>query len=595
MSSITNLNLARKWRSKSFDQIVGQVLPIRMLKNSLYLESYFPVYLFSGQRGCGKTTMARVFAASVNCEQLPNFQKNPKTTTVPCLCCESCLAMQSGRHPDFIEIDAASYTGVDNVRHIIDMASLLPVLGRKKIYLIDEAHMLSKAAFNAFLKILEEPPASVIFILATTDAQKIIDTVKSRCFQLFFTPIDETSLSNHLAAICTAENIQFEPSGLQLIVKATEGSARDAINLLEQVRFSTSSVTKAAVLNVLGQFDDQRLVDLFKILLFKNSSTLLRFMHTNNIALYSADSIWQKLVELLRASLWIKHNVEPHMFIDHIDEIKKIVSKCSVTQLNELLDMFYNHEALFLKTTAQHGLLEMILLKICQKNSSDNSGSSNPSGDACASQNADDAIIIHNDNDDEHEDEENDDEDEVDTTSQVTYWQNFLHTVQQLNDPLLNSVFTQGIYVNFDADNKKLTIQFSKTLALFKDWLDSSAKLWKPMLDKAFGAPIVFDPHFTLEQKSPPEQKRIMSVTHKAQPASASEPRPAAKAQTQTNNYSKQPFTPYTPKKFSSQKESPNPKIDISDVTTWKKAHLVLSYFPGTIREIKESNHEQTT
>src|SRR4029079_7469323 len=145
---------------------------------------------------------------------LDAFAQRPQGMTFPCGLCISCEAMKQGKHPDFIEIDAASHTGVDNVRHIIEATSFLPQIGRKKIYLIDEAHMLSKAAFNAFLKILEEPPASVIFILATTDAQKIIDTVKSRCFQLFFTPIDETSLSNHLAAICKAENIQFESSGL---------------------------------------------------------------------------------------------------------------------------------------------------------------------------------------------------------------------------------------------------------------------------------------------------------------------------------------------------------------------------------------------
>src|SRR5271156_392412 len=148
MSTVT-LNLARKWRSKSFDRIVGQDLLIRMLKNSLFLGQYFPVYLFAGQRGCGKTTTARVFAAAVNCERLSDFKKQPKEFSVPCLTCTSCVAMAAGKHPDFIEIDAASHTGVDNIRQIIDAASLLPLMGQKKIYLIDEAHMLSKAAFNA--------------------------------------------------------------------------------------------------------------------------------------------------------------------------------------------------------------------------------------------------------------------------------------------------------------------------------------------------------------------------------------------------------------------------------------------------------------
>jgi len=172
----STLNLARKWRSKNFDQVIGQELSVRMLKNSLYRDLYFPVYLFSGQRGCGKTSTARIFAAALNCEQLGVFQQSPKTQSVPCLICTPCQAMIAGRHPDFFEIDAASHTGVDNIRHIIDASQLLPVMGRKKIYLIDEAHMLSKASFNALLKILEEPPRSVVFILATTDPHKIIET-----------------------------------------------------------------------------------------------------------------------------------------------------------------------------------------------------------------------------------------------------------------------------------------------------------------------------------------------------------------------------------------------------------------------------------
>ena len=180
------LNLTRKWRAQYFDQIIGQDLSVKMLKNSLYRGHFFLFICFAGQRGTGKTSMARVFAAAINCQVLPLFQKDPKSNIMPCMQCASCLAMHAGKHPDFIEIDAASHTGVDNVRQIIDSAAFLPLMGQKKIYLIDEAHMLSKAAFNAFLKILEEPPMSALFILATTDPQKIIDTVRSRCFQVCF-------------------------------------------------------------------------------------------------------------------------------------------------------------------------------------------------------------------------------------------------------------------------------------------------------------------------------------------------------------------------------------------------------------------------
>jgi len=171
-----NLNLARKWRPKTFDDIVGQEISVRMLKNGLYLKKFFPVYLFAGQRGCGKTSTARVFASAINCQNLENFQNNPTSNKLPCLECESCKSMLQANHPDFIEIDAASHTGVENVRQILESCTYKPIFGQKKIYLIDEAHMLSKAAFNAFLKVLEEPPSSALFILATTE----IHTLKEK-------------------------------------------------------------------------------------------------------------------------------------------------------------------------------------------------------------------------------------------------------------------------------------------------------------------------------------------------------------------------------------------------------------------------------
>ena len=178
--------LSRRGRPTTFDTIIGQDLPVRLLKNSLYVGSIFPVYLLSGMRGSGKTTTARVFAAALNCVNRESFQQDPKQYSLPCGACDSCRAMAASRHPDFIEIDAASYTGVDNIRDVIESASFVPVLGKTKIYLIDEAHMLSKAACNALLKVLEEPPHSALFMLATTDADKIIDTVRSRSFRLFF-------------------------------------------------------------------------------------------------------------------------------------------------------------------------------------------------------------------------------------------------------------------------------------------------------------------------------------------------------------------------------------------------------------------------
>ena len=303
------LNLARAWRSKHFDELVGQPLVIRLVKNSLYRNLIFPVYLLSGMRGCGKTSVARLFAAALNCQALETFQKDPQNQQLPCLVCTSCLAMQKMNHPDFIEIDAASHTGVDNVRSIIDTASFVPVMGRKKIYLIDEAHMLSKAAFNAFLKILEEPPLSVVFMLATTDPHKILGTVTSRCFQLFFDPIDISSVAKHLAAICAQENIAFEEAALALIAQETEGSMRDALNMVERIRIAYPSITVTAVTELLGTIDNERLIQLLQAVVQNSPAQVITLLKNYELHTYNPLTFWKSFVELIRHAVWIKTGV----------------------------------------------------------------------------------------------------------------------------------------------------------------------------------------------------------------------------------------------------------------------------------------------
>ncbi|HSW73829.1 MAG TPA: DNA polymerase III subunit gamma/tau, partial [Candidatus Limnocylindria bacterium] len=371
----STLNLTRKWRSKDFSSIVGQDVSVKILKNSLYLGQFFPVYLFAGQRGCGKTSTARVFAAALNCQLLPEFQKNPKQHTVPCLQCSSCQAMARGNHPDFSEIDAASHTGVDTIRTIIEASQLLPLMGSKKIYLIDEAHMLSKASCNALLKILEEPPQSVVFMLATTDPQKIIETVRSRCFQLLFKAVQTPTLLQHLEMICTSESIAYEVQGLQLIIQETDGSVRDAINLLEQVRFAHPVVTKEAVLGVLGHLDDGHLVELLQIVITQRPAQVLQFLQRINSTRWSADFIWHRFIELLRAALWIKYGVEPDQFVQYTKELRLLLAQCPVDVVHGILDAFYSKEQLFLRTNSKHALLEVILLQLCKKNKKDDNSS----------------------------------------------------------------------------------------------------------------------------------------------------------------------------------------------------------------------------
>ncbi len=367
-----NLNLARKWRSKQFDEIVGQQLAVRLVKNSLYRNLLFPVYLLSGTRGTGKTSTGRIFAAALNCSKLADFQQDPRNVVVPCLFCDSCSAMLQANHPDFIEIDAASHTGVDNVRQIIDAASFVPVLGKKKIYLIDEAHMLSKAAFNAFLKILEEPPPSVVFMLATTDPHKIIPTVLSRCFQLFFEPIKPMQVVHHLQYICEQENLPADPDALLLIAQETEGSMRDALNLLERLRalpevLNTSDkpavITKGAVIHLLGSIDEDRLATVLLAVASQDSSRVLATIEQAELMRFNPSTIWKKLVETLRRSLWLKQGISPDD-APVSEQLHAFIAAIDYQRLITLLDLCYTYELSFAKTAVPHTMLEVLLLKM---------------------------------------------------------------------------------------------------------------------------------------------------------------------------------------------------------------------------------------
>lgn len=361
-----SLNLARKWRSARFDQIIGQDLAVRMLKNSLYLNHFFPVYLFSGQRGCGKTTTARVFAAALNCEKLPVFQQQPQEQLLPCGECYSCRCMQQGKHPDFIEMDAASNTGVDHVRNIIDACTLLPVLGNKKIYLIDEAHMLSKAAFNAFLKVMEEPPQSVIFLLATTDEHKIIETVRSRCFTLVFPAIATPVLVQHLAHICQAEDIAYEQEALHIIARHVGGSARDALNLLEQVRFAHASITTESVLTVAGYIADEQLLQLIKLLCTaSDAQVIVQWIAHHGIAAYQPETIYKRLMQLLHHAVW--EILGGRQVLQESLDFQETIGEIPVIRLTLLFGLFAEHEQNLLRTSNRHAYLQMILLMMWQR------------------------------------------------------------------------------------------------------------------------------------------------------------------------------------------------------------------------------------
>ncbi len=600
MNTLGELNLARKWRPKTFANIIGQDVPVRMLKNGLFLKKFFPVYLFAGQRGCGKTSTARVFGAALNCHQLESFQKDP-TINIPCLICESCVAMMNGHHPDFIEIDAASHTGVDNVRQIIDSSSYMPLIGKKKVYLIDEAHMLSKAAFNAFLKILEEPPMSVLFILATTETQKIPQTVLSRCFQVIFTPIENEHLKKHLYAICKQENITFDDTALDLLLAETEGSARDAINLLERVRFSCSHITEQTILSVLGKISNQELYTLFELALDQQPTKLLEHLHALSFETISPQTLWDMLIQLCRTILWIKYNATATLapWIKNNEQLNQLAQKCSISRLHAIFQLFWTQEELFFKTNKKHAFLEMVLLQLCaQVNIVDleqiiKSNTSGQSSSKPVHNIQRDPVIVPKPSADPVNVQATSPKPPQQNVAHIARepWALFLQKITQLSDDLLSSIFAQAKAVGPHNTGNLFIAELNSNSKFFKEKLEECKKTWLPLFiscfpeykDIHFQDPVISSsaPQQPLYQSIPP-QKPAESATKSAYPT----PRPPIGGQ-----------APYKKANFGGKPTMQNAQlntninlepINIDDKDAWPLANLIISHFPGKIRKLKE-------
>jgi DNA polymerase-3 subunit gamma/tau len=260
--------LARKWRPKTFQELVGQEHVVRALSNALEQQRLHHAYLFTGTRGVGKTTLARILAKSLNCET--------GITANPCGVCTACTEIDKGRYVDMLEVDAASNTKVDQMRDLLENAQYAPTVARFKVFIIDEVHMLSTSSFNAMLKTLEEPPAHVKFILATTDPQKMPVTVLSRCLQFNLRQMPAATIVDHLQRVLSKENIPAEAPALQLVARAASGSMRDALSLLDQaIAYGAGAVHESEVRAMLGAIDQSYLLNLLQALANKDGTTLL--------------------------------------------------------------------------------------------------------------------------------------------------------------------------------------------------------------------------------------------------------------------------------------------------------------------------------
>lgn len=261
--------LARKWRPKSFDALVGQEHVVRALHNALEQQRLHHAYLFTGTRGVGKTTLSRILAKSLNCET--------GITATPCGKCSACVGIDQGSFIDYVEMDAASNRGIDDMTALLEKAIYAPTQGRFKVYMLDEVHQLTGHAFNAMLKTLEEPPAHVKFILATTDPQKVPVTVLSRCLQFNLRQLSASVIAEHMQTVLAAEQIPAELAALQLVARAAAGSMRDALSLLDQaIAYGGDKVSEADVRQMLGAIDQRYLFALLQALLRSDGSSLLQ-------------------------------------------------------------------------------------------------------------------------------------------------------------------------------------------------------------------------------------------------------------------------------------------------------------------------------
>ena len=321
----------QKYRPNNLDELVGQKFISITLKQALLTKKIAPAYLFNGPRGTGKTSSARIFAKSLNCQAFD------QPTITPCCKCDLCRQITDGSALDIIEIDAASNTGVENIREIIERARFAPTQARWKVYVIDECHMLSTAASNALLKTIEEPPSRVVFILATTNPERVLNTIKSRCQKFDFRRISPSDIFQHLSEIAEKESIEYEVQALKMIAKRSNGGMRDAQSLLEQLNLLPEGITINNIQNLLGEVSESELTNLIKSLVENNPESLIL---TCNKLYDAGNEPLQIIIGLLNITrdllLHTTNNKYSDLyytsdeFRDELDKISKTINKSTI-------------------------------------------------------------------------------------------------------------------------------------------------------------------------------------------------------------------------------------------------------------------------
>lgn len=334
--------LYRKYRPSNFNEVVGQQPIIQTLKNAIVQNRIAHAYLFCGPRGTGKTSIAKIFAKMLNCEDESNK---------PCGKCINCKMVQNGSHPDIIEIDAASNNGVDEVRNLIDKVKYAPMQGKYKVYIIDEVHMMTTGAFNALLKTIEEPPAHVVFILATTEPNKVIPTIISRCQRFDFNKVSQKDIEKRLSIVCKEEKIEIDPEAISLIAQLADGGMRDSLSILDQcIAYCSSNITVDNVREIYGVLTTSDIGKLFEHLYSHEVDALIQQIQECSDKGMDLKRLTSDFITLLKESIILDYSNNSQLVSNtHKEVIEKYLLKSPspfrFNVLNELMDVFnkYNY------------------------------------------------------------------------------------------------------------------------------------------------------------------------------------------------------------------------------------------------------------
>ncbi len=353
--------LYRSYRPQNFEELAGQQHIVKTLKNAVKQNKIAHAYLFCGPRGTGKTTVAKILAKAINCTC-------DNENNIPCDQCNNCISIMNGTHPDIVEIDAASNNGVDEVRDLIEKVKYSPIEAKYKVYIIDEVHMMSPGAFNALLKTLEEPPAHVVFILATTEPHKILPTIISRCQRFDFSKINNQSIVERLETVLKEENIQCEKEALQLIASLADGGMRDALSILEQCLAYSSHLTVKDINEIYGIVSDAQKISFLKSLMNKNVPVILQRIEEMFQTGIDVKRLTIDLIDILKDVIIYKNTHDKDcLFVLKEEDIKEIVPYITAEETFAYIDILMQADQQYKMASNAKLYFELAMLKIANK------------------------------------------------------------------------------------------------------------------------------------------------------------------------------------------------------------------------------------